>query len=118
MSDPPATLRAAVRLVWLITVAELAWVGLRDGLAPGGRMLLGLVIALQLLLGRWALARHAGAVFGLFLFQGTAVLAAIGAKGLLLARASLAATAIVIIVLLAASAHAFPSPQLPTRGPT
>ena len=110
---PPFTLVGAAVLICAETAVEILAIGWRDNLRPALRVFLMLSVGLQFVFVHLALRRSAGAVLGLFLFQGTAVLAALAADVPLAARLALAAVALTSIGLLAASAHAFPTPELP-----
>lgn len=111
---PPRTLDVASVLVAGQAVVELVVLAWRSQLTVEMRVALALVVALQFLLV-WRMRRHsAGAVLGLMLFELSSVLVAAGATGWpLAARTVLAVVAVAVIALLAASAHAFPSPTLP-----
>src|SRR5690606_525140 len=95
-------------------LVEAVVVAGRSGLTPGLRVGLVLCIGLKGLFAWRALHRSHGAALGLFLLQGTTLVAAFGAVGAPSAvRLALAAAALASIGLLAASLHAFPAPQLP-----
>jgi hypothetical protein len=110
---PPWTLGVAATLVTAQTLCELVAVGLRSDLVPGFRVVLMLVLSLQLLFAALVTRYSAGSVFGLFVFEGMAVIAATGSNGPILLRAALAACAVAVIGLLGASLSAFPSPVPP-----
>jgi hypothetical protein len=110
----PWTLRAAAGLVSVEALVECVAVLGRSALTPGLRLLLVLCVALKWLFAWRVLHLSAGAALGLLLLEGTTAVAALGAvEADLLARGALGATAITVIALLAASLHAFPSPELP-----
>jgi hypothetical protein len=71
------------------------------------------VLALQLLFAQGAMRMSAGSVLALMAYEVMAVVAAIGGDGPIAIRGALAATAIVVMVLLMVSIAAFPSPDLP-----
>ena len=110
---PPLTLRAAAVLICAETAVEILTVGWRDNLRPALRVFVMLAVALKFVFVRLALRRSAGGVLGLFLFEGTAIIAALAMDAPIAVRLALAAVAITSIGLLAASAHAFPTPELP-----
>ena len=123
MSEPnepvPLRLRFAAALATVLALGELVAVSTRTDLTPGLRVGLMLILALQLLFAARVTHRSAGSVLGLFAFNGMAVIAAIGSSAHLLLRLGLAAGALGVIVLLAMSLDAFPSPAPPPvrRGP-
>jgi hypothetical protein len=110
----PATLRAAAGLVAAEALVEAVVIVRRDELTAGLRVMLLGFLSFKWLFAAGVLRLRAGSALGLFLLEGTSVVAAAGATdahpG---ARAALAATALAAIVLLAASLHAFPEPPLP-----
>jgi hypothetical protein len=115
LAAAPWTLRAAVALVAVEALVEVVAVAGRDELTGGLRTFLVLCLALKWLFAWRALHRSAGAALGLLMLQGTTVVAAFGAEDLALpARLGLGATAALVMALLLASLHAFPSPSLPT----
>jgi hypothetical protein len=110
----PATLRAAAALVAVEAVVEAVVIAGRDELTPGLRVMLLGFLSLKWLFAAGVLRLRPGAALGLFLLEGTSVVAAAGAtEAHALARLALAATALLAIVLLAASLHAFPEAPLP-----
>ena len=110
----PWTLPAAAALISVEAAIEVVVVSRRDELTPGLRVLLIAFLSLKWLFAWRAVRLSAGAALGLFLLQGTSVVAAIGASDAEpLVRLALAAVALTVIVLLAASLHAFPPPPLP-----
>jgi hypothetical protein len=110
----PWTLRSAAALVSIEALVEGIAVSGRSELTPGLRSALVFCLALKWLFAWRALRLSAGAVLGLFLFEGTTAVAAVGAVDASAAvRLALGGTAITVIALLAASLHAFPSPVLP-----
>jgi hypothetical protein len=115
---PPASLVAAAILIGVETAAELVFVVTRRDLGPGWRLVLVLTLASKAALLWAAFRRSAGAVLGLMLFELTAVFAALVAGSMAWpVRLALAAGGVASIALLAASAHAFPTPRLPERVP-
>lgn len=110
----PATLRAAAGLVAAEALVEAVVIVRRDELTAGLRVMLLGFLSFKWLFAAGVLRLRAGSALGLFLLEGTSVVAAAGATdappG---ARAALAASALAAIVLLAASLHAFPEPPLP-----
>lgn len=111
--EPPWTLRAAASLVSVEALVECVAVVGRTNLTPGLRAMLVVSLALKWLFAWRALRLSAGAALGLLLLEGTTVVAALGAVDTdALVRAALGATALSVIALVAASLHAFPSPDL------
>lgn len=121
MADPattspqvPGTLRAAAGLVAAEALVEAVVVARRDELTVGLRVMLLAFVSLKWVFAARVVRLRAGAALGLFLIEGTSVVAALGATDAPgLARVALAVTALAAIVLLAASLHAFPEPPLP-----
>jgi len=110
----PWTLPAVTALVGAEALVEAVAVAARTSLTPGLRAGLVLCVALKGLFAWRVLHRSHGAALGLFLLQGTTLVAALGAVGSPGAvRLALGAAAVASIALLAASLHAFPEPQLP-----
>ena len=110
----PWTLRAAAGLVSVEALVESVAVVGRTALTPGLRVLLVLCLSLKWLFAWRALRLGAGAALGLFLLEGTTIVAALGAvSSAACARLALGVTAATVIALLAASLHAFPAPELP-----
>ena len=110
----PWTLRAAAGLVSVEALVESVAVVGRTALTPGLRVLLVLCVSLKWLFAWRALRLGAGAALGLLLLEGTTVVAALGATSSDVgARLALGGTAVTVIALVAASLHAFPSPELP-----
>lgn len=114
-ADPlPWTLQAAAGVVSVEALVEAVVVAGRTELTPGLRLGLVLCIALKWLFAWRVLHRSAGAALGLLMLEGTTIVAAFGAtttsSG---ARLALGITAALVIVLLAASLHAFPSATFP-----
>lgn len=103
----------AAGVVAVQVVGELVAVGGRAELTVGLRVMLGLVLALQLLLAALVLRLSAGSVLGLFAYEAMAIVAAIGSPGALALRLALAFSAIAAIVLLARSLPLFPTPAPP-----
>jgi hypothetical protein len=110
----PASLRAAAVVVALESAIEAVVIARRTELVPGFRACLILVLSLKLVWAVGALRLRAGAALGLFMIEGVSALAALGATDAPLgARLALAAAALVAIVLVAVSLHAFPEAPLP-----
>lgn len=113
--EPPWTLRAAAGLVSVEALVECVSVVGRTNLTAGLRTMLVVSLALKWLFAWRALRLSAGAALGLLLLEGTTVVAAFGAVDTdPWVRTALGASALSVIALLAASLHAFPSPDLPT----
>ncbi len=111
---PPKTLLAAAVLVSLEALVESVVVLGRSELTLGLRVLLVLCLALQWLFAWRVLRLSHGAALGLLMFEGTTIVAAFGAvESTGLGRLVLGGSALLVIVLLAASLHAFPAPILP-----
>lgn len=111
----PATLRIAAALVAVEAVVEAVVIARRDELTPGLRVMLLGFLSLKWVFAAGVLRLRAGAALGLFLIEGTSVVAALGATDAPgAARLALAAAAVGAIVLLATSLHAFPEPDLPS----
>jgi hypothetical protein len=100
-------------LVVLQASVELAYVLGRSEFTPGLRVGLAAVLALQLLFAQGAMRLSAGSVLALMAYEVMAVVAAIGGDGALVIRGALAASAVVVMVLLMVAIAAFPSPDLP-----
>jgi hypothetical protein len=112
--EVPWTLRAAAGLVSIEAAAEAIGVAGRSELTPGLRVGLVLCVSLKWLFAWRALRLSAGAVLGLLMLEGTTVVAALGAtEAPGEVRVALAGVALVVLVLLSSSLHAFPSPTLP-----
>ena len=111
---PPWTLRAAVAVVSIEALVEGLAVAGRTTLTPGLRGGLVLCIACKWLFAWRVLRLSPGAALGLLLFEGTTVVAALGAvdtDGLV--RLALGGSALTVVALVLASLHAFPTPVLP-----
>jgi hypothetical protein len=112
--EAPGTLRAAAALISVEAVVEAAVIAHREELTQGLRVMLILFLSLKWVFSWRALKLKAGPMLGLFLLEGTSAVAALGAvhapTG---ARLALAAAAVLACVLLAASLHAFPTPEIP-----
>ncbi|MDQ2649386.1 MAG: hypothetical protein M3Z03_07520 [Actinomycetota bacterium] len=99
-------------------LVEIVAVARRDELVPGFRTLLVLCIALKLVFASRVRRLRAGPALGLLLLEGTTVVAALGAVDAAApARLALGGTAIIVLVLLFSSLHAFPEPALPRVDP-
>ena len=110
----PVTLVVAAGLCAVLAVVQVVFIAGRDELVPALRVFLALIAGSQLLLAWGLLRRSSGAALGVFLFEATALVAALaGGLGTGAARFLLAAGALAVIVLLALSLRAFPSPALP-----
>jgi hypothetical protein len=111
-------LTAALLLVAVEAVVEIVAVAGRSELVPGLRSMLAVCLALKLVFAWRVRLLRAGPALGLLLLEGTTIVAALGAvdaNGL--ARLALGATAIIVLVLLCSSLHAFPEPPLPRFDP-
>ena len=113
MNQRPRTLAWAASLVVVQTSFEVAYVVGRGDITVGLRVALAGVLALQLLFAQGALRMSAGSVLALMAYEVMAVVAAIGGDGALAVRGALAATAVVVMVLLMVAIAAFPAPDLP-----
>lgn len=110
----PATLRAAAALIAVEAAVEMVVVARREELTPGLRVMLIGFLSLKWIFAARALRLRAGPALGLFLLEGTSVVAAFGAtEASMPARLAMAGSAVVVCVLLASSLHAFPTPPLP-----
>jgi hypothetical protein len=110
----PGTLRAAAALISVEAVVESAVIAHREELTPGLRVMLILFLSLKWLFSWRALKLRPGPMMGLFLLEGTSAVAALGAvHAPTPARLALAGAAVLACVLLAASLHAFPTPEIP-----
>lgn len=110
----PWTLTAAAGLVSAEALVESLAVASRTNLTVGLRTVLVLCVGLKWLLAWRVVHLSAGAALGLLLLEGTTVVAALGAvDSHPLTRVGLGGTALVVIALLMASLHAFPSPAPP-----
>jgi hypothetical protein len=119
---PPLTLRLAVAVVAVQALVEALAVSARTELTGALRVVLVLVVGLKLAFAWGARRRSPGAALGLLLAELTTLLAALGATGLGSgARLALGLSAALVIGLVLASLHAFPSPApppaLPPTGP-
>jgi len=111
---PPWTLRAAVGLVSLEALVEAVVVAQRSELTPGLRAFLVACVGLKWVFAWRVLGLRAGALFGLLLLEGTTVVAALAAtEAAPAARIAFGGVALMVLVLLSSSLHAFPSPTLP-----
>lgn len=105
-------------IVVLEAVAEMVAVARRDELVPGLRTLLIGCLALKVVFAWRVRGLRAGPALGLLLLEGTTIVAALGAvEASGPARLALGIAAIIVIVLLLASLHAFPEPALPRIDP-
>jgi hypothetical protein len=110
----PGTLRAAAALISVEAVVEAVAIAHREDLTPGLRVMLLLFLSLKWLFSWRVLKLRAGPALGLFLLEGTSAVAALGAEHAApAARLALAAAAVLACGLLAASLHAFPTPNPP-----
>ena len=110
----PTSLRIAAGLVAVEAVVEAVVIVRRDELTPGLRVLLLAFLSLKWVFAIGVLRLKAGPALGLFLLEGTSVVAALGATDATIgSRLALAGTAVVALALLASSLHAFPEPPLP-----
>lgn len=119
MPDAPAdrtvpwTLHAAFWIVLVESLAECAFVVVRSTYGPGGKALVLVGFLTKIVLADRARKLSPGAVLGLFVFEVVGILVAIGADWVLEARLALVAAVVAVCSLLAASLHAFPTPELP-----
>jgi hypothetical protein len=105
-------------LVAAEAVAEIVAVARRTELVPGMRTFLVLCLALKLVFAWRVRQLRPGPALGLLLLEGTTVVAALGAvEANGLARLALGLAAIIVLVLLCSSLHAFPEPALPRFDP-
>src|SRR3546814_18114716 len=114
---PPRPTRTATLFPFttLFRSVECVVVAQRDELTPGLRAGLVACIALKGLAAWRILHRSAGAALLLLLLEATTVVAAFGAVDASTpARLGLGASALTLLVLVAASLHAFPSHELPS----
>jgi hypothetical protein len=110
----PNALRLAAAVVSAEAIVEAVVISRREELTPGLRVMLLLFLSLKWVFAVGVLRLRSGAALGLFLLEGTSVVAALGAVGApAAARVALAASALVTIVLVASSLHAFPEAPLP-----
>ena len=110
----PATLRAAATVIVVEALVEVAVVARRDDLTPGLRVMLIGFLSLKWVFAWRVTHLRAGPALGLFLLEGTTVVAALGAVHAgTPARLALAGSAVLACGLLASSLHAFPTPPLP-----
>lgn len=107
------SVRAAAALVAAETAAEVAVVLASGRWTVLGRVFIAACIALKYPFVWRLLHRSAGAVLALILWEISALLVAAGADWPGAARAGLAATAVVAIVLLIRASRTFPEPVLP-----
>lgn len=113
---PPITLVAACWLAAAEGAAEVVHLAGRDELTPGLRVFVALIVGAKLPLARAALRLSSVGAMGLFLYEATSLtVAAVGGfDGTI--RVVLAVVAFAVGGLLAASLHAFPTPELPRLG--
>ena len=110
----PAALRTAAALVAVEAVVEAVVIARRDELTLGLRVMLIGFLSLKWLCAGGILRLQAGAALGVFLLEGTSVVAALGAVDAPAgARLALAGSAGLAMVLVATSLHAFPEAPLP-----
>jgi hypothetical protein len=96
------------------TMVEAVVISRREELTVGLRVMLILFLSLKWVFSLGVLRLRSGAALGLFLLEGTSVVAALGAVDAPVgARLALAASAMVAIALVASSLHAFPEAPLP-----
>lgn len=108
----PAALTVAFVIVLVETIAEVAFVLARDDYGPGGKALVGGLLATKILLAASARRLNAGGALGLLLFELVGILVAIGAEWSALLRLSLVGCVIAVYVLVLSSLHAFPAPEI------
>ncbi len=109
----PGTLRAAAAVISIEAVVEAVVIAHREDLTPGLRVILLLFLSLKWVFAWRAQKLRAGPALGLFLLEGTTAVASLGLHAPVPARLALGATAVLACGLLAASLHAFPTPELP-----
>lgn len=109
---PPAALTVALVIVAVETVAEIAFVLARDDYGPGGKALVGGILALKILLAVSARRLQAGGALGLLLFELVGILVALGAEWSSLLRVLLVVCVVAVYVLVLSSLHAFPTPEI------
>ncbi len=109
---PPAALTVAFVIVAIETVAEITFVVARDDYGPGGKALVGGLLACKILLAASARRLHAGGALGLLLFELVGILVAIGAEWSSLLRVALVLCVVAVYVLVLSSLHAFPTPEI------
>ncbi|MDE0804824.1 MAG: hypothetical protein OSA99_16055 [Acidimicrobiales bacterium] len=108
----PAALTVVLVLVTIETIAEVAFVIARDDYGPGGKALVGGLVAMKIFLAISARRLQAGGALGLLLFELVGILVAIGAAWSLTLRLVLVACVITVYVLVLSSLHAFPTPEI------
>lgn len=110
---PPPALTVVLVLVTVETAAEVAFVLGGGHFGPGGRALLALLLLAKVVLAARARKLHADGAVGLLLFELIGVLVALGADWPVPVRLALVACVVAVFVLVLASLHAFPMPELP-----
>lgn len=108
----PTALTVVFVIVLVETVAEVLFVLARDDYGPGGKALVGGLLALKILLAASARRLNAGGALGLLLFEFVGILVAIGAEWSLALRVALVACVVTVYVLVLSSLHAFPTPEI------
>ena len=109
---PPVALTVALVIVTVETVAEVAFVVARDDYGPGGKALIGGLLAMKVLLAASARRLQAGGALGLLLFELVRILVALGAEWSSLLRVALVVCVVAVYVLVLSSLHAFPTPEI------
>lgn len=109
---PPVALTVVLVLVTIETIAEVAFVVARDDYGPGGKALVGGLLAMKIFLAVSARKLQAGGALGLLLFELVGILVAIGAEWSMALRLVLVACVITVYVLVLSSLHAFPTPEI------
>lgn len=115
-ASTPVALRAAVAIVAVLAAIEVVHITGRDDLVVGMRAFLIVVVALQVLFAVLTLRRSPIGAVGLLVYQVTVLLAAT-AGGFGEVRGPLAVGALAVVVLVARSLGAFPTPELPRIEP-
>lgn len=108
----PAALTVVFVIVAVETTAEVAFVLARDDYGPGGKALVGGLLALKIVLAASTRRLNAGGALGLLLFELVGILVATGAEWSMALRLTLVACVITVYVLVLSSLHAFPSPEI------
>ncbi len=109
---PPVALTVVLVLVTVETVAEIAFVLARDDYGPGGKGLIGGLLAMKIFLAASARKLQAGGALGLLLFELSGILVATGADWSMTLRLALVACVVTVYALVISSLHAFPSPEI------
>ena len=108
----PVTLVVAAVLGAVEGVVEAVYVASRDDLVPAMRGFLCALLVLKLAIARSAIRLSPAAAGLLMMYEATSLVAALASGFPALARLALAGTALGVLVLMGASLHAFPPPEL------